>query len=444
MGASVAQEPGRCRAWLYCVHPLPLHRPAARGWICLAPHSEPPRVTAADQRPGTLEPDSAEFWRAVWALAMAGFISFALLYGTQPVLPQLSLDFGIAPGTASLSVAAGTAAMASLLIPLSLLADRYGRDRMMRLGLLGAALFALASALAPDFLLLLACRAGLGACIAGVPAAAMAYLGDEIAPQARARVMGIYIGANALGGMFGRFMVGLVTGWLDWRHGLACLAIFGLLAAAAFWRLLPPALHFVPRSLQPRLLITDVRRIYADPGLRWLFVTGFLAFGAFVGIYNYLGFRLSQAPFSLGPAAIGAIFLLYAVGSVSSSWASHRVDRWGRARTVQLMAGCMVAGIGLTLAGNLPVILFGLAVFTFGFFAVHAVASGWVGRRAGPRRGLVSALYLSSYYLGGSIIGSAAGWPWSHAGWPGVVAVLLVCAGAVIVIAGVLRRVAEG
>ena len=407
MGASVAQEPGRCRAWLYCVHPLPLHRPAARGWICLAPHSELPRVTAADQRPGTLEPDSAEFWRAVWALAMAGFISFALLYGTQPVLPQLSLDFGIAPGTASLSVAAGTAAMASLLIPLSLLADRYGRDRMMRLGLLGAALFALASALAPDFLLLLACRA-------------------------------------ALGGMFGRFMVGLVTGWFDWRHGLACLAIFGLLAAAAFWRLLPPALHFVPRSLQPRLLITDVRRIYADPGLRWLFVTGFLAFGAFVGIYNYLGFRLSQAPFSLGPAAIGAIFLLYAVGSVSSSWASHRVDRWGRARTVQLMAGCMVAGIGLTLAGNLPVILFGLAVFTFGFFAVHAVASGWVGRRAGPRRGLVSALYLSSYYLGGSIIGSAAGWPWSHAGWPGVVAVLLVCAGAVIVIAGVLRRVAEG
>lgn len=390
-----------------------------------------------------LQADSADFRRANLAMAVAGFTCFALLYGTQPVLPQLSHEFGISPGTASLSVAAGTAAMAILLIPLSLIADRYGRESLMRFGLLGAAIFAVASAVVSDFSLLLLCRTCLGACIAGVPAAAMAYLGEEIAPNARSRAMGFYIAANALGGMSGRFLAALVTHWLGWRYGLAVLGLVGGIAALAFWYLLPPARHFVQRSLQPRLLLGDVVRIYADPGLPWLFATAFLIMGSFVGIYNYLGFRLSLPPYGLGPAAIGAIFLLYAVGSVSSAWAGQAVTRIGRPRIVLLMGLAMALGIGITLADSLWVIILGLAVFTFGFFAAHAVASGWVGRRAGSRRGLVSALYLASYYLGGSVIGSAVGWPWSHSGWPAVVAALLLCVAAVIGIALYLRKLAE-
>lgn len=383
------------------------------------------------------------FWRANLALALAGFSCFALLYGTQPVLPQLAREFGISPAQASLSVAAGTAAMAFLLIPLSLIADRYGRERLMRIGLAGAAVFAFASALAPNFALLLLFRAGLGLCIAGVPAAAMAYLGEEIDASQRGQAMGLYIGANALGGMSGRFLSALVTGWLDWRHGLAALGVLGTLSALAFWRLLPAARQFVPRSLQPRLLLSDVRRIYADPGLPWLFTTAFLIMGTFVGLYNYLAFRLSLPPYGLGPAAIGAVFLLYALGSLSSAWAGRLADRMSRHRIVLLMGLCMALGLVITLAAPLALIIFGLALFTFGYFALHAVASAWVGRRAGPRRGLVAALYLSSYYLGGSVIGTATGWPWSHAGWPGVVLALLGCVAAVLAIAFHLRRLGE-
>lgn len=390
-----------------------------------------------------LQAGTAAFQRANLALALAGFSCFSLLYGTQPVLPQLTTEFAISPGQASLSVAAGTAAMAFLLIPLSLLADRYGRERAMKAGLVGAALFALLSALAPNFLALLLCRAALGACIAAVPAAAMAYLGEEIAPAARGRAMGLYIAANALGGMSGRVVSGLLTEWFGWRYGLATLGLLGVLCALSFWRLLPPARNFAARSLQPRLLLADVRQIYADPGLPWLFMVAFLIMGSFVGIYNYLGFRLSLEPYHLGPAAIGAVFLLYAVGSVSSAWAGHLADRLGRRSIMLMMSLGMIAGIALTLASPLWLIVLGLAVFTFGYFATHAVASSWVGRRARERRGLVSALYLSSYYLGGSTLGSAVGWPWAHAGWPGVVGTLVACIGLVVALATYLGRVGE-
>lgn len=381
--------------------------------------------------------------RITLALSLAGFSCFMLLYGTQPLLPQLADTFAIGPGTASLSVTAGTGLMALLLIPLSLLTDRYGRERLMRYGLLGAAGFSLASAWAPDFWLLVLARAGLGLCIAGVPAAAMAHLGEELPVAERARAMGLYIGANALGGMAGRLLAASVSDWTgSWHYGLAAVSLLGLFVAIAFWRLLPPALHFEPRSLQPRQLFADVRRIYADPGLPWLFCVAFLGMGTLVGLYNYLPFLLGAAPYGLGPAAIGSIFLLYAIGSYSSAWAGQQVARRGRQRILLAMALLLTAGIAVTLAPPLWLIVSGLAVYTFGFFAVHSVASAWVGHRAGPRRGLVSALYLASYYLGGSVIGTATGWAWSHAGWPGVIAAMLACGLAVTGIAWRLRRLA--
>lgn len=378
--------------------------------------------------------------RITLALCLAGFSCFLLLYGTQPLLPQLSEAFGISAGTVSLSVTAGTGTMALLLIPFSLVADRWGRERLMRFGLFGAAACALASAWAPDFSLLVLSRALLGACIAGVPAAAMAHLGEEVPSSARARVMGLYIAANALGGMAGRLLSATVSDLFgSWHVGLGALGAIGLLVAIVFWRLLPPARHFEARSLQPGLLVADIRRIYADPGLPWLFTTAFLSMGAFVGLYNYLPFRLVQPPYGFGPTAIGGIFLLYAVGSYSSAWAGRQVVRHGRQRILLGMALLAALGIVATLADALWLVVTGLGIFTFGFFAVHSVASAWVGHRAGPRRGLVSALYLSSYYLGGSLLGTAAGWAWSHGGWPGVIAALLACAGLVITIALHLR-----
>lgn len=298
--------------------------------------------------------DSSGAARATLALAIAGFTCFALLYGTQPILPQLTQSFGVSPTAASLTVAAGTGAMAFLLIPLSLFADRFGRERLMRWGLAGAGVFSLASAAAQDFPTLLVSRIAVGTCIAGVPAAAMAYLGDEVAPDSRSRAMGLYIAANALGGMSGRFLVAAVTDGLGWRYGLAATGILGAVAAAVFWRLLPPARHFVPRSLQPRALLADARAIFADAGLARIFVTAFLAMGAFVGAYNYLAFRLGQPPYGLGPAAIGAIFLMYAIGSASSAWTGQAVPRLGRSRILLFMSVAMVAGLAVTLATPSP------------------------------------------------------------------------------------------
>jgi YNFM family putative membrane transporter len=387
-----------------------------------------------------LQAGTPEFRRANWALILGGFACFTLLYGTQPLLPEFTDSFAISPTMASLTVSAGTLTLAFLLIPLSMLSDKFGRAPLMKGALLGATLFAWGSAFAPNFEWLVLSRAGVGACIAALPAAAMAYLGEEISTASRGKVMGMYIAGNALGGMFGRFLSAVVTQYSNWHYGLAALALVGVISTILFWRLLPQARHFKTRSLAPGALWIDIRRIYADPGLPWLFTTAFLIMGAFVSIYNYLGFRLSEAPYNLGPAAIGTVFLLYALGSASSALAGHLVDQYGRGKIMLAMIGAMGIGVLATLDNQFTVIIFGLALFTFGYFATHAIASGWVGFRAGERRGLVSALYLSSYYLGSSFLGSTSGPLWTNYHWPGMVVGLMVCVGLVFAIGLYLSR----
>lgn len=404
-------------------------------------NSTPALTSTLPPEPERLEAGTAAFRRANLAVFFGGFASFAMLYGTQPVLPLLTEAFVIAPSTASLSVSVGTGALALMLIPASILADRYGRERVMKWSLAAAALLALLSSLVADFHQLLLLRALLGAAVAGLPAAAMAYLGEEVAPSAQGRAMGLYIAGNAFGGMCGRFLAALVTEWASWRWGLAALGLVGAAAALLFWRTLPPARHFrvQPMCLAP--LLADARSILGDKGLRALFGIAFLILGAFVGLYNYLGFRLAAAPYSLGPTAIGAVFLLYAIGSISSAWTGRLTDRLGRRNVLWIMVAAMALGLAVTLAAALPAIIAGVALFTFGFFGAHTAASGWVSRRASERRALAAALYLCSYYLGGSIIGSLAGLAWDFAAWPGVVAGLMAGLLLVMVLALGLRRI---
>lgn len=405
------------------------------------------KTTEAPDRPAEaaaplIEAGTAAFRKMNLAMFVGGFATFALLYALQPILPRFAADFAVSATTASLLFAAGTVAMAAMLIPASVLTDRFGRQEVMCASLALAALIGLASALATDFAQLLVLRLLLGGVLAGMPAAAMAYLGDEVAPNAQGRAMGLYIAGNALGGMSGRLLAAVLTDLASWQIALAALGLMGVAAAIVFWRFLPDSRHFRPRTMGFGRVIGDAAMLLRDPGLRWLFLTGFLIMGAFASLYNYLGFRLHEPPFLLGQTAIGAMFVLYLLGSWSSAWAGRLVDRIGRRRVLWTMLVVCTTGLLVTLSNALVVVVVGVAVFTFGYFGAHSVASGWVGRRAGDRRALASALYLCSYYIGSSTVGTLSGLAWEHGAWPGLVAALALLLAASLVAARALGRIA--
>jgi YNFM family putative membrane transporter len=369
------------------------------------------------------------FGRTVTALLAAGFSTFAVLYCTQPIMPQLAHDFAVPAAASALPLSLCTAALALALLVAGPLSDAYGRKSFMVGALLISAVLNVLCGLLPGWSTLLVVRTLEGVALAGVPAVAMAYVAEEMHPSAIGMAMGLYISGNAAGGMSGRLVTGVLADLLNWRIALVITGLFAIACALILWRSLPPSANFHPRKMRLAGLPGNFASALREPGLRWLFFTGFLLMGGFVTVYNYLSFRLVAPPYLLSQVSVGLIFSLYVMGIVSSTLAGGLSARFGRARLLTGSYVVMLAGVAATLAGPLWLVICGIALVTFGFFSGHSVASSWVGRRAGGAKGPASALYLLFYYAGSSLAGWLGGLFWARAGWPGVaafVAVLLV------------------
>jgi YNFM family putative membrane transporter len=215
--------------------------------------------------------------------------------------------------------------------------------------------------------------------------------------------------------------------YFSWRTAMLTIGVVDLAAAIAFVVLLPPSRRFVKRTdlkLRHHLQLWSAQ--LRHPRLPFVFAIGFLVMGAFVTVYNYVGFRLIAPPFDLSATACGLIFTAYLFGMVSSSSAGALADRVGRAPV--LVSGILVfaAGLALTLSPSLVAIIVGIVLITIGFFVAHAVASGWVGHLAGASKGHAASLYLLAYYVGSSVLGSVGGTFWQHGAWGAVVAYVAV------------------
>lgn len=366
------------------------------------------------------------FRRASFALFLAGFSTFALLYCVQPLLPVFAQEFGVSPARSALTMSLATALLAFAIMCAAVLSEGFGRRNVMFVSLTSAAIMTLAATVSPDFTSLLALRALTGFVLGGVPAVAMTWLAEELEPRSAGYAMGLYVGGTALGGMTGRVVTGIVTEYFGWRWAMGFFGVLGLIGATGFVLLLPPSRNFVRRTQFD--LVFHLRAWLghlASPGLRMAFLIAFTGMGAFITIYNYIGFHLTEAPYRLNQSDMGLIFLVYLFGVMSSSAAGALTDRFGRAVVLPVALLVLAGGVGLTLFAPLGLVLAGVAIVPVGFFCAHSVASASVGRFAQQAKGHAASLYLLSYYAGSSLAGWLGGWFYAAGAWPAVAAFTL-------------------
>ncbi|MCX4669471.1 MFS transporter [Streptomyces sp. NBC_01381] len=391
-----------------------------------------PSSPATDSTDTRLMPGGPGYRRMSFALFLAGVATFALLYSTQALLPLVSADFGVSASTASWTVSAATGALALFVLPLSALSERFGRRTLMTVSLTVAVTVGLLVPFAPSIGVLIALRAVQGAALAGLPASAMAFLAEEVRPKALVAAIGMFVAGNSIGGMSGRIITGWVAQAWGWRWALAVVGLIAVLCALAFRALLPAPRHFTPGSLNPKALGRTIRSHLSNPLLCRLYAIGALFMTVFGAVYTVIGYRLTEAPFSLPQGIIGSIFLVYLVGTVSSAAAGKLVARLGRRGALYLAVSTTAGGLLLSLSDSIVMVLLGLVLITAGFFAGHAVASSSVSRTATTGRAQASALYQSAYYLGSSAGGTLGAIAFHSGGWAGTVALgLLAVAGVV-------------
>jgi predicted MFS family arabinose efflux permease len=359
------------------------------------------------------------------AIALAGCITFINLYSPQALLPLLSQQLGVGASAVSLLISATTLAIALIAPFTGTVADVLGRKRVIV-----SAMFAL---VAPTALLGLAgglramvlWRFVQGLLLPPIFAVTIAYIGDELPAAEVTSATGIYLSASSFGGFLGRLLPGLLAGPVGWRGAFLSLAAITLAAALGVLWLLPRERRFV-RSPGLAASARQMLRHLGDRRLVATYAVGFGVLFTFIASFTYVNFHLAAAPFNLTPAELGGIFVVYLVGVVTTLLTGRGVARFGRRKLVIGLVALWAAGMLLTLLPSLAAILVGLAMSAGCGFVCQAVATGFVAVTAREGRSSAVGLYVTCYYIGGSVGGVLPGVAFERLGWPGAVATVLL------------------
>lgn len=357
------------------------------------------------------------------AVGLAGYCAFINLYSPQSILPLLSREFHATAAEISTIITVSTLAVALTAPFTGTVADVLGRKRVIVAAMFVLVIPTLMVGLATTLPQLVFWRAVQGLVLPPIFAVAVAYIGDEWSTKEATTAAGIYSSGSSLGGFSGRLVTGLLADLISWRAGFAALAAIAFAGAIAVAFLLPHERRFV----RSEGLIASGRQMLAHFHNGQLLATYAVGFGVlfnFICTFTFVSFHLAAAPYNLSASWLGAIFVVYLVGSVLTPWTGWAVGRFGRRPFMVGVIALWIAGIALTLAPSLPLIIAGLALGAGCGLICQAVSTGYVTTTAKAGRSSAVGLYVTSFYTGGSFGAAAGGIAWTLGGWPACVAIV--------------------
>ena len=358
------------------------------------------------------------------AVALAGFCAFINLYSPQAVLPLLAQEFGVGAVDVGMAMTATTAAVALVAPFVGAVADVLGRKRVIVAAMLALTVPTVGLAFAPSLDLIILCRFLQGLLLPPIFAVMVTYIGEEWPAAEATGMTGLYLSASSLGGFLGRLVTGLAADWIGWRSAFLIDAGIILVCAAGVAACLTPERRFVRASNLAAALGAMLRHL-RNPQLVGTFAIGFGVLFSFIAVFTYVNFLLAAPPFNLSPSFLGSIFVVYLTGTIITPFVGRWVQRFGRRTLVLGVFALWAFGLALTLVPSLPVIITGLAIFAAAGFLCQTASTSYVAINAKGGASTAVGLYVTSYYIGGSLGAVVGGIAWHVGGWPAVVAMVL-------------------
>ena len=368
-------------------------------------------------------------------LFLAPAFVFANMYTTQAILPTLSQDFHVSAPTAGLTVSILVLCVAIGSLFYGPLSDVVGRKPVMVWASFLVAIPTLLCGFAPNFATLVILRAIQGLLMPGLTSVAIPYVNEEFEGRGRGLAMGIYASGLVLGGLFARVGSASLTGIYNWHIALFAFVLPTLIAAVFMWIFLPETaskrrVKAVPvqGTAKTSFLLSTLHDMWMHLHNRRLvgaFTIGFCSFFGFIGVFTYLPYYLTGPQFRLPPIDLSLVYLLWLTG-VGSPIAGTIAGRIGSRLTIAYSIGFAVVGLLITLIPILPITIAGLSLLTLGMFSIVPSANLYLGELSTKAKGTAASMYLSLYYLGGSIGAVVPGFAFLWLGWTGVVLLCIV------------------
>jgi predicted MFS family arabinose efflux permease len=342
----------------------------------------------------------------VWILLiLAWAANFVIRIGFSALLPSIIDELSLSYTRAGLLASAFFYAYVLMQIPSGLLGDRFGRRRVLLIGLVGGALAAGLTGLAGSFVTLFLARALTGAFQGSLFSNDRAIIATVTPPERIGLGQGVSFSGPGLGLTFGLVIGGLLVEFLPWRTVMMLFGLGPLAAAVLIAGYVPaPAPSAIRTAVGQRL-----RSLFTN-GPLWV-----LALVSLCAIANQF-ILATWSPLFFGEVGVtdvaraGSYAALQGIaaslGMVASGWAHDYLLERGYSSKTVIVAG--LAGVTLSMVAMavvlaqrsipaLAVVLFVAAFFCWSIWGRSTRCwGGWFAPRSSARRSASATASASS------------------------------------------------
>lgn len=356
----------------------------------------------------------------VMAMAILAGITVSNLYYNQPLLEMISDDLGISQVTANLMTFITQVGYAFGLLFIIPSGDMFSRRRIITICMMIAAVMALVIGLSDNIYLICAVSLLLGA-TSVIPQLFMPVAGQFSQPKDKAKNIGYVLSGLLTGILAARVVSGFIGEWLSWRAMYYIASALMVICCVVSLRIMPEMKrNFLGTYSQLMLSVWTIFRTH--PRIRLNSLRGGLAFGSMLSIWSCMAFHVAGKPFCAGSDMVGILGLCGMAGALAASGLGKYVPKYG-------IAKFSFFGASLQIIGWLIACIFGNGYLGL-IVALITVDIGTQFQQLSNQTGCIAeipeasnranTIFMTLYFIGGSLGTFLSGLGWSMLGWNGV------------------------
>jgi len=355
-------------------------------------------------------------------LAAAGFVTGCGIRLLDPLLPLIAYDLGVSVAEVAVLVTSFAIPYGLCQVLLGPLGDRFGKLRVLVLGVLLYGLAMAVCAVAGSLGQLVALRAVTGALGGAIIPLAMAWIGDNVPYEERQATISRFLTGIVLSQLLTGPVSGSVGQAVGWRGAFLLVGVLAALTGAGIMLRLGGGLWRSGAAGPGQLGFATHRMLLRRPAARRLlavaFLDGALLFG---GAFPFIGSYLIQG-FHLEPWQAGLVVAGFGLGSlIYTRLASRLVRRLGEIRLLMLGGGLLsVALLGIALAPGWAMVAVPQVLLGLFFFMFHGVLQARATEVLPEARATAVSAFSMALFLGQGVGSIGFGAVLAQAGYPAV------------------------
>ncbi|MCD8270172.1 MAG: MFS transporter [Parabacteroides sp.] len=366
----------------------------------------------------------------LWTLSIVAGISIANIYYNQPLLNMIRHELGVSEFTTNLIAMVTQIGYALGLLFVVPLGDMYKRKKIIiiNFSLLVVSLIGIAAA--PNIHIILAASLITGICSV-IPQIFVPIAALYSKPENKGRNVGLIISGLLSGILVSRVISGLVGELFGWREMYYIAAVLMVAYGLIVYTVLPD-IQPTFKGKYTELMKSLVSLLKDFPALRIYSVRAGFAFGSFLSMWACLAFKMGQAPFFASSDVVGMLGLCGVAGAMTASLVGKYVRKVGVRPFNYWGCGLILSAWTLLYFGGnyYTAIIAGIIIIDIGIQFIQLSNQSSIFELCPSASNRVNTIFMTTYFIGGSLGTFLSGTAWQLFGWAGTagVGVLLCCA----------------